>query len=417
MNTEPEHNPSARIDPLGALRLLLSGIGHASAGPLWPLTFAVKDMFDVAGIITGGGTPDWLTTHAPARETAPAVAACLQAGARLTGIAIADELAFSITGQNFHYGTPLNPAAPDCVPGGSSSGSASATAGGLVDFALGTDTAGSIRVPASYCGIFGMRPTHGRLPMQGVMPLSPSFDTVGWFARDAATLQRVGTILLGDETGSGQPIRRLLLLEDAFDLAEPAARPALERAVQQLAGSIAPLDRATLSAEGYADWLACFNVLRPPEIWAAHGDWITQTRPRFGPQIAARLEAARQAAHADTTAAQAFRTTIQRQATALLGTETAFVLPTVPTIAPKRDAPDTATQALRERTFRLTCIAPLLGFPAISIPMATVDGRPIGLSLIAATSADQMLLSAARQLPLCCLSSGGLARNPDPLNI
>lgn len=159
-------------------------------------------------------------------------------------------MAFSPFGENVYYGTPVNPAAPDRVPGGSSSGSASATAGGVVGFALGTDTAGSVRIPASYCGLFGMRPTHGRISVAGVMPLSPSFDTVGWFARDATMLKRVGDILL--DGGAASPVRGVLLLEDAFDLADAETRPALERAAQQVSDAIGPVSRVTLGEQRFS---------------------------------------------------------------------------------------------------------------------------------------------------------------------
>ena len=225
-------------DELGALRLRVD-IAPSRQGALSGLTFAAKDMFDVAGIVTGGGSPDWLASHGPAARTAPSVQACLDAGARLTGIAIADELAFSPFGENVHYGTPRNPKAPDRVPGGSSSGSASATAGGLVDFALGGDTAGSVRVPASWCGLFGMRPTHGRIPLEGVMPLAPSFDTVGWFARDGAMLSRVGRVFFDDPA---PPIRRVFWLKDAFALAD--GQEILEQAATQPRGPARPGGRA-----------------------------------------------------------------------------------------------------------------------------------------------------------------------------
>ncbi|MDP6620082.1 MAG: amidase family protein, partial [Nitrospinota bacterium] len=161
-----------------------------AGGPLAGLRFAVKDLYDVEGHVTGRGNPDWLATHGPAESTAPAVARLVEAGATMIGKTITDELAFSLFGENFHYGTPVNTRAPDRVPGGSSSGSASAVAGGLVDFAVGSDTGGSVRVPASFCGILGIRPTHGRISLEGCMPLAPSLDTVGWFANDPELLER-----------------------------------------------------------------------------------------------------------------------------------------------------------------------------------------------------------------------------------
>jgi amidase len=380
-------------DELGALRLRVD-IAPSRQGALSGLTFAVKDMFDVAGIVTGGGSPDWLASHEPAARTAPPVQACLDAGARLTGIAIADELAFSPFGENVHYGTPRNPKAPDRVPGGSSSGSASATAGGLVDFALGGDTAGSVRIPASWCGLFGMRPTHGRIPLDGVMPLAPSFDTVGWFARDGAMLSRVGRVFFDDPA---PPIRRVFWLEDAFALAD---RPkVLQQAATQLTDRLGPADvRRIAFAErqgDFADWLAAFNALRPREIWAALGPWIEEAHPDFGAKTAARFTAVHEAAGADVSKPQAFRDAGRRKVADLLGDDGVLLLPTVPIIAPKKGIGDADAPALRERIFRLTCLAPMLGFPEVTLPLATVDGCPIGLSLIGPPDGDAMLLAAA----------------------
>src|SRR5690349_4151111 len=191
----------------------------ADAGPLAGLTFAAKDIYDVAGVKTGFGCPDWLRTHGPAPRTAPAVQMLLDAGARLVGKTHTEEMAWSLTGENAHYGTPLNVNAPGRVPGGSSSGSAAAVAAGLVDFALGSDTGGSVRLPASYCGILGMRPTHGRISLEGVCPLAPSFDTCGWFARDASVFERVGRVLLR-EAAPARAARRLLVAQDAFAFAD-----------------------------------------------------------------------------------------------------------------------------------------------------------------------------------------------------
>lgn len=383
------------VDELGALRLRID-VAPTGRGPLGGLTFAVKDMFDVAGIVTGGGSPDWLATHGPAARTAPAVQACLDAGARLTGIAIADELAFSPFGENVHYGTPRNPKAPDRVPGGSSSGSAAATAGGLVDFALGGDTAGSVRVPASYCGLFGMRPTHNGISPEGVMPLAPSFDVVGWFARDGAMLQRVGQVFFRD---AAAPVRRVFWLEDAFALAD--GRAELEQAATRLVNALGPVELRRIAFSerlgAFDDWLAAFNALRPREIWDALGPWIKDAHPKFGAKTAARFAAVEQAAGNDTTKAQAFRDAGRRKAADLLGDGGVLLLPTAPDIAPKKGIADDAAPAMRERIFRLSCLSPMLGFPQVTLPLATVDGCPMGLSLLGPHGGDAMLLAAAAQ--------------------
>jgi len=191
-----------------------------NSGALDGLNFAVKDLFDLAGTVTGCGNPTWAATHFPAVAHAVVVECLLQAGARCVGKTLTDEFAFSLVGENHFYGTPPNPKAPDRVPGGSSCGSASVVAAGLADFALGTDTAGSVRVPAANCGIPGLRPTWGRISVAGVQPLAPSFDTVGFFAGDLEVLARVAGVLLPSDVAP-PPIRRVLMLEQGWNIADP----------------------------------------------------------------------------------------------------------------------------------------------------------------------------------------------------
>src|ERR687890_601264 len=193
-------------------------VPHAPSGPLSGLTFAAKDLFDVAGYPTSAGSPHMLAMSGVKTRTAPTVQKLLDSGARLVGKTITDELAFSMNGKNAHFGTPVNGAAPDRIPGGSSSGSASAVSNGLCDFALGTDTGGSVRAPANHCGLFGIRPTHGRVSLEGCHDLAPSFDTCGYFARDGATFLRVGEVVLGSDPAPLPQIPRVLLAQDAFAL-------------------------------------------------------------------------------------------------------------------------------------------------------------------------------------------------------
>ncbi len=255
----------------------------SGSGPLSRLTFAVKDLIDVAGIRTGGGNPDWLKTQSCAMTSAPAVEALLAAGATLSGKTVTDELAFSLEGVNAHYGTPINPACPDRIAGGSSSGSAAAVAARLVDFALGTDTGGSVRVPASFVGVFGFRPTHDAVSMSGVVPFSPSYDTLGWFARDITTLSAVGDVLL--PRASQVPIRRLRLVRDAFALADPQVSSSLRIHCDAL-----EIDDEIALFDGAEDeWLECYRVLQGAEIWRQFGPWIRSVQPRFGDAIAPRF--------------------------------------------------------------------------------------------------------------------------------
>ena len=271
-------NEILAVDKLGAFcRHTHAQMKGAPGGPLAGLTFGVKDIYDIAGHRNGFGSPDWLRTHEAAARTAPVVRRLLDAGADMVGKTHTDEITWSLNGENAHYGTPVNVNAPGRIPGGSSSGSAAAVAGGLCDFALGSDTGGSVRAPASFCGIYGIRPTHGRVSLEGACPLAPSFDTCGWFARSADLLQRVGRVLLGAEN-AGAP-RKLLLAQDAFALAGESIARALAPAVERVSALLGKPARVTVAPDGLPQWLQVFRVLQAAEAWAQHGAWVTRVKP------------------------------------------------------------------------------------------------------------------------------------------
>lgn len=369
----------------------------ARGGPLAGLTFAAKDLFDVAGHGTSAGNPDWLKTHATPKANAWAVQALLDAGATLTGKTITDELAFGLTGRNFHYGAPINAAAPDRITGGSSSGSASAVSGKAVDLALGSDTGGSVRIPASYCGIFGLRPTHGRIPTTGVVDLARSFDTVGWFARDAGLMERIGRVLLRAEE-TPPPPSKLLIGEDLFALADrdvaAAVKPAMDRAVRAIAKS----ETVKVFRGDPAQWREAFRLLQSREAWEADGAWIASTKPKFGPDVAERFEFASRVTDADLVGPRKLRDDVSAHMTALLAGGAVLCLPTSPVPAPKRDASFETLGDVRMRTMAMACVAGLARLPQISIPAGTVGGAPVGFSLIGARDSDMTLLAMARAI-------------------
>lgn len=395
--------PTASIldrDTLGAFcrhtHVALPPTGH---GALDGLTFGLKDLFDIAGHRTGFGSPDWLRTHAPATHSSPILDALLAAGATLVGKTHTEEMAFSLTGENAHYGTPINPAAPGRVPGGSSSGSASAVAGALVDFAIGSDTGGSVRAPASFCGLYGIRPTHGRLSLAHACPLAPSFDTVGWFTPDAALLARVGRVLYGAEWHEPPAaLPRLLLAEDAVALLEEAAHPAFRAALDRVEATLGPATRITLADTSLREWFETFRTLQHAEIQATHGAWVADVHPRFGPQIATRFAIVAATDPADVAAALPRRDAIRARVNAMLADGHVLLMPTVPDIAPPLALPPAETVSVRERSLSLLCTAGLGGLPQISLPLAQRDGCPIGLSLIGARGADEHLLALAQQI-------------------
>jgi amidase len=391
-------NWTAPNDPLGAFcRDNHASLKGSGAGPLAGLTFAVKDAFHIAGTHTGFGQPDWLRTHDAPRETAAAATKLLAAGADMVGKTHCDELCYSLTGENVHFGTPVNVNAPGRVPGGSSNGSAAAVAGGLVDFALGTDCGGSIRIPASYCGIIGLRPTHGRVSDEGVLPFGPSFDVVGWFSRDALVFVEVGNVLLDEDRAS--PPARLIVAEDAWALLEAPVAEALRPAAEKAKAALGKTTSVRISPEGLGDWFEVFRTLQAAEIWAALGAWVTEAKPQLGPGVKERFAYAATIARDQVEAARARRRAITAHVESILGDDGVICLPTSPRAAPLRGTPaDQVEVEYRNQAMRLLCIAGLAGLPQISLPMAKIDGLPLGLSLIGARNSDRGLIALAKKI-------------------
>ena len=367
-------------------------------GPLAGLTFASKDIFDVAGHVTGAGNPAWKATHAPAEAHAWVVQQLLDAGAELVGKTITDELTRGIFGENIHYGTPINPRAPGRVPGGSSSGSASAVAGGLADFALGSDTGGSVRVPASFCGLYGLRPTHGRIPRGGMLLQAPSYDTIGWFARDADTFERVGRALLNSSAPARLP-RQLLIAEDAFELAEAPTQAALRSVMERVSSFFDSVTPVRLSPTGLTDWSNQQQVLQSREAWESVREWIDRVNPAFSFEVSDRYVLARSVTDDQVAAAQAGREAIVAAMNQVFsGGDTVVCLPTTIGPAPPAGQPVSQRHELRLRNSALTSIAGNTGRPQISLPLADVDGLPVGFSLLGDRGADEALMALAKEL-------------------
>ena len=387
-------------DSVGAFcrhnHVALAGAGE---GPLEGLTFGAKDVFHIAGTRTGFGSPTWLATHEPPVETAVAVKRLLDAGADLAGKTHSDELAYSLTGENVHYGTPANARAPEHIPGGSSNGSAAAVTAGLVDFAIGTDCGGSVRLPASYCGILGIRPSVDRVPLDGVIPFGPPFDVAGWFARDAKVLEKVGRVLLADDDPEPAPPRRLLRAADAFSMVDERVADALAPAIEKVAALVDTVEEVTLAPEGLETWFETFRVLQAASIWTNHGAWITEARPRFGPGIKERFAWAAALDARDVEAARKRHDAIRARIAQVVGQGDILCLPTSPRAAPLRGTPvDDIEIRYRHQAMHLLCIAGLGGLPQISLPVAELEGLPLGLSLNGPRGADLQLLRLARIL-------------------
>ena len=372
-------------------------INGRPGGPLSGLTFAVKDLFDVAGVPTGGGNHDWGRTNPIPTRHAWAVQTLLDAGASLIGKTITDEVSLGILGENPFDGTPRNSAAPDRVPGGSSSGSAAAVAAGLCDTALGTDTGGSVRVPASFCGLYGIRPTHGRLDVAGMLPQAPSSDTTGWFARDAATFARVATVLLGEAPAETLP-KTLLIAVDAFGFADSEAAAALRPMVERLAKLVGTVREEIMAPQGLSVWARAQRTLQPAEAWQTFRPWIERDNPRLAFSVAAGLVFGAQISTIDHSWAALMRQEARGRMAYLLPPGTILCLPTTPFPAPKKGLSLPILGPLRDRITCLCAHGGLTGVPQVNLPGAMLDGVPIGLSVVGGRGTDAMLVAVAQAM-------------------
>jgi amidase len=370
---------------------------ESGTGPLAGLTFAVKDLYDVEGHVTTAGNPVLGEERGPVAKHAATVAQLLKAGAELVGKTTTDEFAFGINGMNHHFGVPTNPEAPGRVTGGSSGGSASAVAGGVCDFALGTDTGGSVRIPASYCGLFGIRPTHGRVSAEGIWPLAKSLDTCGWFARDASLLARVGAILLDREAGAAMTPRRLFIAEDAFELLAPETQALLEPQIKRLADWIGASEVIRLAgpAGDLETMRDVYRRVQGREAWAELGGWISKHWETLGPDVAERFRIASKVTEAEFKEASDLREAHAAWLEERLAGEAFVCLPSALGPAPLVSQPLDTLDDWRLKSLRISAVSPLSRTPQISLPLARQAGAPVGMGLLGPRGADESLLAFA----------------------
>jgi len=373
------------------------------------LRLAVKDLFHMSGLPTTAGNPTWLATHDIPSQTTSSVIALTQAGAQFCGKTITDELAYSLNGQNIHYGTPENPITPDRLPGGSSSGSAVAVSSNLADIGLGTDTGGSIRVPASYNGLFGLRPTHGAVSADNMVALAPSFDTVGWLTRDLNTLEKTAQVLLSDlvrmptEEQSCTEAKAFPNVLIANNLIEQVAHKAEIQAQLEMWRSQGHFPNESVLSIDVNKWKTSetFRTLQGAEIWQEHGEWMTSAKPSMAPDILSRFQLSETITQAQVDACQT-----QRDAfTAWLESElkdAVLIIPTTPGLSPLFSTPEEELATYRNQLMNLTAISGLSGVPQLHLPVCTltVDGQevPCGVSLIGSKGSDLALISFAKTL-------------------
>ena len=370
-------------------------IAGAASGALLGQTVAVKDLFAVAGFATGAGVPQFLASRAPATESAAVVADLLAAGASVQGIAQTDEFAYSIAGRNMHYGTPPNGAVPGAIPGGSSSGPASAVALGQASIGLGTDTGGSIRVPASYQGLWGLRTTHGAVSRTGMLPLAPSFDTVGWLTRDAATLQLAAAVSL--DAAAQEPVSPTFVIDPTLvALATPEVQAAFFAATSGLVTEQVEL--------GDPDELVeAFRVTQASEAWMSNGAWVEAHPGALGPDIAGRFAIAQGITEGQALAGASAFDSARAHLDRVLG-DRILLMPSASSAAPSTTTGAEELEGIRASTLRLTCIAGLTGRPALSVPLLSVPAdttatAPVGLGMVGPRYTDLALIALGASLP------------------
>ncbi len=366
------------------------------SGPLSGLALAVKDIYAVKGQRTGGGNPDFLAESPVAAATAPAVQRLFDSGARYAGRTQTEELTFSLTGQNVHFAHPVNPAAPDRVTGGSSSGSAAAVAGGLVDIATASDTGGSVRAPASFCGLIGLRTTQGAISLEGAMPLAPSLDTFGWFAKDAQTYETVAKIFFERPPDTAFRMHHLAVLDSL--LLGPAEAAEYARMVHIVSERLGAPREAPALSQSPDDLYWTFRRLQAFEAWRVHGAFVARHGARMDKGVRERFEFGRDLPADTERAGTPKRDAFRRELADLLGDDGVLVMPTVPGAALLARSSFDALQLYREKALKLLCLSGLSGFPQITVPLGTVDGAPFGISLLGPARSDLALVRLARAI-------------------
>lgn len=380
-------------------------IAPYAQGELNGLSFAIKDNIDVADEITGYGSPGWINTHAEPVVHAVCMEQLLNAGGKFQGKTKLDELAYSLIGVNSFYGTPLNPKAPDRVPGGSSSGSASAVAGKSVDFAIGTDTGGSIRMPASNCGIWGYRPSHGAVSVSGVLSLAPSFDTVGILAQTGDILEKVMRVLLAENRNGSRVSSSVCFVDDVFQLSDRHIIDQLTPCLNTISGGyqVQTVKLAAITEPHVnCNWLfEQLGFLLSTEIWNTFGAWIKNENPKLSSGVEDNLHGYAESVDRKVLQNRLYaKKAFQNKMNRFLGEGKILCFPTTVDLAPRLD--DITPYFLKgpyiPRAMGVNAISCLSCTPQITIPVAEADGVPVGLSFIAGYGHDMRLIRFCNQL-------------------
>ncbi|CAN8256794.1 unnamed protein product [Cochlearia groenlandica] len=382
------------------------------------LTFSISDSFDVKDYITGFGSPQWKKTHEAAEKTAVVVTTLLKNGATCVAKTIMEEMGFGITGENKHYGTPINPLMPSNVPGGCSSGSAVSVGAELVDFALGIDTTGGVRIPASFCGILGFRPSQGTVSSVGVLPNSQSLETVGWFARDPSVLCQVGHALLNLSAVTHKRQRSFIFADDLFefsDIPKQKSVHVVRKAIENLPGYQTPKHmnvgkyvassvpslaefceqsgKSQNSASALKSLAAVMLSIQRHEFKTNHEEWSQACRSFLGPRFSNDVAAALKSRHESIKSLYRVKTEMRATIQSLLKEDGILVIPTVADPPPKLNTKNkNSLNEFLDRSYALSSIASMSGCCQVTIPLGKHGECPISVSFLTYYGGDKFLL-------------------------
>ncbi|KAK9690845.1 hypothetical protein RND81_09G157800 [Saponaria officinalis] len=407
--------------------------------PLHGLTFAVKDIFEIKGRVTGFGNKEWKNTHEEGEKTAVVITSLLKKGATCVGSTVLDQFSFGITGENVHYGTPINPSRPQYIPGGSSSGSAVAVAAQLADFALGTDTIGCVGIPAAFCGIFGFRPSHGALSMIGVLPNSQSLDTIGWFARDPSVLHRVGHVLLQYNT-EPRRTRSFIFADDLFELSEiPKHKTSyvVKKAMESLSGYQSPkhvniglhIASSVPSLKGFLEepsnvnngivvlkaLASVMDLINRYEFKTNHEEWFASAKPKLVADVSGRVRKAINSILDNPKNVYKVKSEMRSALQTLLKEDGILVLPTIADPPIKRNSRKGLPVEYFDKALVLSSLSSMSGCCQVTVPLGEHNGSPISVSFIASHGADKFLLDTILDFYPSLRQQASIASDSPPL--
>ncbi len=373
------------------------GLKSGKSGPLSGITFVVKDNIAISGHVSSFGSSRWRETHGKSTQNASVISKISDNGGDIVGLAKLDQLTFSLVGNISEGEPPINPLYPDRFTGGSSSGTVSAVAGGIAQVGIGTDTGGSIRVPAAACGLYALRPSHGMIDCSGILPLAESFDTVGIVSMNIELIKKTFNVIRSDQKLFDVKVKRVILPADILKTASEEVGKVVNEAAIRIAKALG----ASLAENNFERFLNVqfadlFTRMQGREIWGSHSAWIVQNEQFLFPDVRMRLRRAEQfykMPGEEIEADRQVRNKYTEDLSKYLGNDAIVVLPIMYGLPPKRNASDDELLEFRKMALRFTSPAGLSGFPEAVMPVKSArTGLTYGAGILGPKGSDLSLL-------------------------